>query len=272
MVPNRDADDLARRRRVQPVPDEPHPGSVFDPESAARPALAVWLAIGPVLGGLGVVGWLRLVNGVRHSHTLQFHGGALFTDALLLLLCVVPHSLLARGFGRRLLNRPFGPGAERPLYVLVTGVTLCAMVFLWRDCGPLLWEWDGVSQVLFRIVQITGLLLASWGVLVVGAGHIAGLPHLRALENGSPTPSSELIALPPYSWIRQPVNLGLLMLMIGMTEVTSDRLMLLLVMGTWMLLVAPIEERDAELEFGDGYARYRRRTPRWLPRIRGREQ
>jgi len=149
---------------------------------------------------------------------------------------------------------------------------LCAMVFLWQDCGPLLWRWDGVMQVLFRIVQVAGLLLASWGVLVVGAGHVAGLPHLRALENGRTPPSSELIALPPYAWIRQPVNLGMMMLLVGMTEVTPDRLLLMVVMGAWMLLVAPIEERDAELEFGEGYARYRRRTPRWFPRARGGER
>ena len=36
---------MAQRRRVQPVPEgQPDPEQVFDPESAARPALAVWLA------------------------------------------------------------------------------------------------------------------------------------------------------------------------------------------------------------------------------------
>ena len=55
-------------------------------------------------------------------------------------------------------------------------------------------------------------------------------------------------------------------------EITPDRLLLGVVMGAWMLLVAPVEERDAELEFGEGYARYRRRTPRWIPRLRGRDK
>lgn len=262
-------EDAAHSRRVQPVPDGPDPEHVFDPESEARPALAVWLAIGPVLGGLGVLGWLRLISGVRHAKELTWSGGDFLRDGLLLLLFIVPHSILARGWGRRLLNRPFGPGAERPLYVLVTGVTLSAMVFLWKDTGPLLWEWNGVIYVLARAMQIGGLLLASWGVLVVGAGHVAGLPHLRALESGRAEPRTELIALPPYSWIRQPVNLGLLMLLLGMTEITPDRLLLIVGMGSWLLLIAPIEERDNEMDFGEGYSRYRDRTPRWFPRPRG---
>lgn len=263
-----DRREEAARRRVQPVPDEPDPEQVFDPESAARPALAVWLAVGPVLGGLGVLGWLRLMSGVRHAQQLTWSGADFLRDLLLLLLFIVPHSVLARGWGRRLLNRPFGPGAERPLFVLVTGVTLSAMVFLWKDTGPLLWEWNGLLDVLARTLQIGGLLLASWGVLVVGAGQVAGLPHLRALESGRPEPSSELIALPPYAWIRQPVNLGLLLVLAGMTEVTPDRLLMMVVMGAWLMLIAPIEERDNEMDFGEGYARYRDRTPRWIPRPR----
>lgn len=265
-------DEVAQRRRVQPVPDEPSPEDVFDPESSARPALAVWLAVGPVLGGLGVIGWLRLLSGVRHANDLEWSGLQFLGDAVLLMLFIIPHSLLARGWGRRLLNRPFGPGAERPLYVLITGLTLSAMVFLWRDTGPLLWEWNGLFYILARALQISGLLLASWGVLVVGASHITGLAHLRALESGRPEPSPELIALPPYAWIRQPVNLGLLLLLAGMTEITPDRLLMMICMGAWLLLVAPIEERDAELNFGEGYARYRDRTPRWFPGLRSPQQ
>ena len=210
------------------------------------------------------------MSGVRHARQLEWSGlRSSSATLLLLLLFIVPHTLLARGWGRRLLNRPFGPGAERPLYVLVTGITLSAMAFLWKDTGPLLWEWNGVLYILARILQIGGLLLASWGVLVVGAGHIAGLPHLKALESGRPEPRTELIALPPYSWIRQPVNLGLLLILAGMTEITPDRLLMMVLMSAWILLVSPIEERDNELEFGEGYARYRDRTPRWFPRVRG---
>ena len=259
-------DKPGRNRRVEPVPETFDPSEVFDPEATARPGLAVWLTLGPLLATAGVFGFLRMLSGVEHSTRLEFQGGFLLLDLILLGLFIGSHTALARGWGRRLLNRPFGPKGERPLYVLVTGITLFLMTFLWQDTGPLVWRWEGWLSILPRLVQVCGLILVVWSAVVVGAGSLLGLPHLRALESGRPEPKQEFVALPPYSLIRQPLNLGLLLLLVGMPEMTLDRLFLLLVMTIWILLVAPIEERDAELEFGEGYAVYRGRTPRWIPR------
>jgi len=211
---------------------------------------------------------MRMMSGVSRSERLTFDDGSLALDFFLLLMFVGTHTAFSRGWGRRVLNRPFGPVAERPLYVLITGITLFSMTFFWQDTGPLVWKWQGWTSVLPRLVQIPGLILVVWSTIVVGAGSLIGLPHIRALENGRNTPKQEFVALPPYSLLRQPLNLGILMLLIGMPEVTVDRLMLLIVIGAWILLVAPMEERDAELEFGEGYAVYRSRTPRWLPKWR----
>lgn len=257
-----------QNRRVEPVPDTYDPSEVYDPGSSARPGLAVWLMIGPTLSIFGVLGWLRMVSGVRYSTQLEFDGGALFLDFLLMAQFLAAHSLLARGWGRRLLNRPFGPDAERPLYVLVTGLTLATMTFFWIDTGPLVWRWWGWTSILPRLIQIPGVILVLSSVFAIGGGGMIGITHLRALEHGRQAPKQEFVALPPYSWIRQPLNLGILMILIGMPEVTVDRLLLMLGMGAWILLVAPIEERDAELQFGEGYAAYKARTPRWLPRLR----
>ena len=257
----------SHNRRVEPVPESYDPSEVYDPGSRARPGLALWLLIGPFLSAVGLLGWLRMVSGVRHSTRLEFEGLALTLDLVLLVQFLACHSLLARGWGRRLLNRPFGPDAERPLYVLATGITLSLMTLLWQDIGPLVWRWEGWISVLPRTVQILGVILAATAAYAVGAGGLTAIPHLRALEFGRQPPKQEFVALPPYSWIRQPLNLGILMILIGMPEMTLDRLLLLVGMGAWILLVAPMEERDAELQFGDGYASYKARTPRWIPRL-----
>jgi len=257
-----------QNRRVEPVPDTYDPEEVYDPESSARPGLAVWLMLGPTLSVFGTLGWLRMVSGVRYSTKLELDGSALLLDFFLLTIFIGSHSLLARGWGRRLLNRPFGPDAERPLYVLVTGITLALMTFFWIDTGPLVWRWWGWTSILPRLVQIPGAILVLCSVVAIGGGGLLGITHLRALEFGRQAPKQEFVALPPYSWIRQPLNLGILMILVGMPEVTLDRLLLMLGMGGWILLVAPMEERDAELQFGEGYAAYKARTPRWLPRLR----
>ena len=259
-------------RRVQPVIETHNDelGGAGEPAMASppndkRPGLAFLLLTGPILCGIGLAGWLRLVSGVSQSVYAEFSGGALFLDFCLLLLFILPHSLLARGWGRRLLNQPLGPEAERPLYVLVSGITLALMTLSWETCGPLLWKLDGVFFLTARIVQISGLALAVWAVLLVGASHMIALPHLRALARGSSASSPEFNAHAPYAWLRQPLNLGILLTLLAMPEVTVDRLMLALVTIAWILVAAPYEERDAELAFGEGYRVYKERTPRWRP-------
>lgn len=263
------ASETRRRRRVEPVPENAAP-EVFDPRSTARRGLAVWLALGPVIAALGMLGWLRIVAGLDEAAPGRTSLLALAIDLLLALQFALSHSLLARGFGRRLLNRPFGPAAERPLYVFVTGLSLSLLVLAWQPTGPELWIWSGWTRPISWILQVGGLTLVAWGGFVVGSAQLLGLPHLKALETGAREPQAEFTALPPYSVVRQPINLGFLLLLAGMPEVRPDHLILGLVFAAWILIAAPIEERDLEIEY-DGYASYQQRTPRWLPRLRRRE-
>jgi len=156
--------------------------------------------------------------------------------------------------------------------VLITGCCLCIMATSWQTTGPVLWDLEGVPALLARFVQGTGIALAIWAAIVVGSGHLLGLPHLRALATGRKEPSQEFVALPPYSLVRQPINLGILLAFLGMPEVTLDRFMLGVLTATWILLVTPYEERDAEMVFGEGYKVYRDRTPRWFPKRRKPEE
>lgn len=259
-----------RSRRVEPVPENTAE-EVFDPRTVARRGLAVWLALGPVCAGLGFLGWLRMAAGLDPSPTGRTSLLLLTMDALLSLQFALSHSLFARGFGRRLLNRPFGPAAERPLYVFITGLSLCLLVLAWQPTGPVMWNWTGWARPISWVLQVGGLTLVAWGGFVVGSAQLFGLPHLKALETGRREPQAEFTALPPYSVLRQPINLGFLLILAGMPEMRPDRLVMGLTFAAWIVLAAPIEERDLEIEF-DGYGSYRERTPRWIPRWRARER
>ena len=146
------------------------------------------------------------------------------------------------------------------------------MCIFWKTTGPVLWDWNGIPHFFGRLLQATGLILLFWSGFVLGSAHLFGLPHLKELRRGGAEPTAELIALAPYSVIRQPMNMGFILLLFGMTEVTPDRLLLGLVTLTWILFVAPSEERDASLQFGEGYERYKEQTPRWIPRAEHQEE
>ncbi|MCH2100941.1 MAG: hypothetical protein MK209_03360 [Planctomycetes bacterium] len=257
--------DRKSTRKVEPIAE------VFEetertPSTVPRPFAAALLITGPIFAFMGVAGWLTLIMGAPINTPPEFRLGALIGNFALCLLFIVPHSIFARGLGRRWLNIPFGPCGERPLYVFISGVTLVLLSWLWQPFGPVLWAPDGMLHILMRAIQLGGLVLMAWAALVVGGAHMLGLPHLRALSFGRKEPSAELVALPPYSLLRQPLNLGALAALTTMPEVTLDRLFLGLIFSVWILFGAPYEERDAEMEFGEGYTVYRDRTPRWIPR------
>ena len=253
------------RRRVEPIAETVDEAKL-PPSTVPRPLAAFLLVAGPLFALLGVFGWLMLIMGAPVAQPLELKLGALLADLALCLLFIVPHSLFARGLGRRWLNIPFGPCGERPLYVFVAGTTLTLLAYLWQSSGPVLWAADGVVALVLRAIQFGGLVLAAWAAFVVGGAQMLGLPHLRALSLGRKEPSAELVALPPYSLLRQPLNLGILIALASMPQVTLDRLLLAIVFAVWILFVAPYEERDAEMQFGEGYTVYRDRTPRWMPR------
>lgn len=254
-------------RRVEPIPEHVDE-ALRAPSTVPRPRAAFLLLTAPIFAIVGLMGWLLIILSAPVLPAPDFHPWGLVGDFALCLLFIVPHSMFSRGLGRRWLNIPFGPCGERPLYVFVTGVSLILLSWGWQSSGPVLWAAEGVAAILMRVIQVAGLVLAAWAAFVVGAASMLGLPHLRALAGGRKDPSAELVALPPYSLIRQPLNLGILVALAAMPEVTLDRLLLGIVFAVWILFVAPFEERDAEMEFGEGYTVYRNRTPRWMPRRR----
>ena len=264
---NSAAGDSRKRRRIEPVPD------VFQEPVESKPnrriGLAVWLSIGPLLAMLGIMGFSRLLVGVENDNGLEGGIKLLLNDLVFLIIFIASHTFFARGLGRKWLNKPFGPEAERPLYVMISGITLSLLVFFWETSGPMLWTTDNSTLLATSlvIVQLLGLVLVVASAFVVGAGGLAALPHLRSIESGRPAPKQQFVALPPYSLIRQPMNLGIILMLWAMPEVSADRLLLIVILTIWIAFVAPIEERDAELSFGDGYTRYKERTPRWLPKI-----
>jgi len=254
-----------KSRKIEPVTPEPDDRPPA-PSTLPRPLAALLLWTAPLFALVGLLGWARLLFAADLEAAAEFQPWALVVDVFLLSLFILPHSIFARGIGRKWLNMPLGPCGERPLYVFITGIGLCLMANYWQTTGPVLWSLDGFAGILANIVQGIGLVLATWAAFVVGGAQLLGLPHLRALATGRTPPSQEFIALPPYSVIRQPLNLGILLALIGMPDVTLDRFVLGVLTAAWIFLIAPYEERDAEMIFGEGFKVYKERTPRWLPK------
>ncbi|MBI2956005.1 MAG: isoprenylcysteine carboxylmethyltransferase family protein [Acidobacteria bacterium] len=121
-------------------------------------------------------------------------------------------------------------------------------------------------------------LLAAGGILLIvidlwlmvqikrilGVRVLIGLPELLPSSHTAQAATSGL-----YTAVRHPRYLGMMLSWLGAVLLSgATRLLwLVLVFIVLTLCVAELEERELLARLGEPYAAYRRRVPRWLPRL-----
>ena len=113
------------------------------------------------------------------------------------------------------------------------------------------------------VLMMAGIGLAAWCIMLfarVGKGTLAPWD-----------PTSELVAVGPYRYTRNPMITGVATTLIGEALLTGSRSIGLWALGfitvnhLYFLL---IEEPGLEQRFGKSYEEYKRAVPRWVPRLR----
>lgn len=140
-----------------------------------------------------------------------------------------------------------------------------------------LWAW--LATWAHRQDAALGMWLPEWlapiGVvlMIVGAAlTIACVAAFVVRGRGTPAPFDaprEFVASGPYRWVRNPMYVGALLLLLGYALCAGSvaalgvPLVLLLAAHAFVLLY---EEPTLEARFGESYRAYQRATPRWIPR------
>ncbi len=122
-----------------------------------------------------------------------------------------------------------------------------------------------IPQTLGGLVVLAGLALVTWCISLfvrVGKGTLAPWD-----------PTSNLVAVGPYRYTRNPMITGVATILTGEAVVFGSwrlalwALTFILFNHVYFLLV---EEPGLERRFGESYLDYRRAVPRWIPRVRKR--
>jgi protein-S-isoprenylcysteine O-methyltransferase Ste14 len=108
------------------------------------------------------------------------------------------------------------------------------------------------------VMFVLALVLVAWAIVtIIGA------------ESNVPTnlPTTTIVASGPYRFTRNPIYLGMLLGLMGMT-IAFDNLWLLMMLVPFALVirygVVAREEAYLERKFGNVYVDYRSRVRRWL--------
>lgn len=131
-------------------------------------------------------------------------------------------------------------------------------------------RWLNFPKLIFQPLNLI------FGVLLIVIGWFLGLwsNYVQfTIGRGTPVPlmaTQKLIIQPPYTYCRNPMALGAIVMYLGVaTLLGSIGAVILVILGAAALLtyIKVLEEKEMELRFGAEYLTYRQRTPFLFPRF-----
>lgn len=115
-------------------------------------------------------------------------------------------------------------------------------------------------------VQVSSVFLGI-GIIVIVAGIIEFRRHKTTVNPMSPEDASNIVSSGIFRYTRNPMYLGMLLILIaGVLQTLTLLSLLLLPAFVWYLTQYQIkpEERILTTQFGESYCRYLKTTRRWL--------
>ena len=112
------------------------------------------------------------------------------------------------------------------------------------------------------------------GVLFIGIGgalYVWCLWHFTVSGRGTPVPidpAEALVVQGPYRWVRNPMYVAVVTVLLGEALLFEARLLLVYAAGVFTafyLFILLYEEPTLRRQFGDGYRRYCNDVSRWFP-------
>lgn len=114
---------------------------------------------------------------------------------------------------------------------------------------------------------VIAIVLAALGFVIAGFGAVSFRRAGTTIDPHTPEKSSALVVRGIYRYSRNPMYLGIALVLLGWVVFLSNLLALLVLPAFILYLnryqIAP-EERALEARFGEDYRRYKRSVRRWL--------
>ncbi|MGD2047118.1 MAG: PHB depolymerase family esterase [Gemmatimonadota bacterium] len=222
------------------------------------------LSIGYLVGFLADIGVPKTVD--RGAGPL---GPPLLVDVLLIVAFGLQHSVMARPWFKRLLKQWIPEGLERSTYVLVSGLLLGVVFWLWRPIPMVIWDVSGtLPGTLTWIAYGAGWALAVWATFALSHWHLFGVAQAAAHARGDAPQPPLLRETRLYRIVRHPMTAGLLIAFWSSPQMTLGHAVFAAGMTFYSLWATVLEERDLMDAHPERYRRYRAAVPALLPVLR----
>lgn len=226
---------------------------------------AIFLAT--FLYALGFIGGFAVPKTIDGVPRLGL-GEALLIDTALLAIFALQHSVMARPAFKRWWTRRVPEAAERSTYVLASSLALAALFIGWEPLGGVVWD---VQHPAARAAVYAGFAL-GWALVLVSTFSINHF-DLFGLRQGwlyfrgrdyTPLPFKTPVL---YRHVRHPLYVGWFLAFWCAPTMTLTHLLFAAVTTAYIIVATLLEERDLVAAHPQ-YADYRRKVPRFVPRLR----
>ena len=206
----------------------------------------------------------RTVDGPAYP----FSYAALLGNLALLLLFGLQHSIMARAGFQRWLARLMPTPLHRSTYAMAAAIVLEVTMVFWQPIDGCVWDLkQSPTRWAVQSVFWTGLFVAFAGVVAMRSSDLTGMTQIQCYLRGEEYESKPLSARGPYRLVRHPMWLGTLFLLWATPTLTLGRLIMAAGLTVYILIAAPLAERDLLRQYGNAYRAYQSVTPRWIPRL-----
>jgi protein-S-isoprenylcysteine O-methyltransferase Ste14 len=148
--------------------------------------------------------------------------------------------------------------AVKPPLLFLAAVAIGLLLSFTLPIGPALGSANGRAALVGLIFVVLGFVLAAFSVRTftrAGADIVPGNPATVLVTHG------------PYRVTRNPIYIGFILAYFGIAVLATSVWMLLILVPVLIILqkgVVQREEAYLERKFGEAYAKYKTRVPRWL--------
>jgi len=194
-------------------------------------------------------------------------GQAILINVLLLGVFAIPHTIMARPTFKRWWTKMVPEPIERSTYVLVSNLALILLFWQWRPMGGMIWNVENsIGRMILWGLFGLGWLLVLLSTLQINHLDLFGMRQVWLFFRGKPYTAVKLVTPVFYKHVRHPLYVGWIIAFWATPTMTAAHLLFAIATTAYILIAIQFEERNLVEAHGEGYIKYRERTPMLVPR------